>query len=110
MPTPMDIFVKKMQEIFCPDEVYIMDGSQEEAERLTEIAQKSEVDGRVVLKKLNGQEYPNSYYHCSNPNDVARTEHLTFVCTPVKDQAGPNNNWLDPKDAKEKMKGLLKAQ
>jgi phosphoenolpyruvate carboxykinase (GTP) len=108
MPTPMDIFVKEMQELFCPDEVYIMDGSQEEAERLTEIAQKSEVDGRVVLKKLNGQEYPNSYYHRSNPNDVARTEHLTFVCTPLKDQAGSNNNWLDPKDAKEKMDGLFK--
>jgi phosphoenolpyruvate carboxykinase (GTP) len=105
----MDIFIKEMQELFCPDEVYIMDGSQEEAERLTEIAQKSEVDGMVVLKKLNGQEYPNSYYHSSNPNDVARTEHLTFVCTPVKDQAGPNNNWLDPKDAKEKMKGLFKG-
>jgi phosphoenolpyruvate carboxykinase (GTP) len=109
MPTPMDIFVKEMQELFCPDEVYIMDGSQEEAERLTEIAQKSEVDGRVVLKKLNGQEYPNSYYHRSNPNDVARTEHLTFVCTILKDQAGPNNNWLDPKDAKQKMNGLFKG-
>jgi phosphoenolpyruvate carboxykinase (GTP) len=109
MPTPMDIFVKEMQEFFCPDEVYIMDGSQEEAKRLTEIAQKSEVDGRVVLKKLNGQEYPNSYYHRSNPNDVARTEHLTFVCTPTKEQTGPNNNWSDPKEAKDKMNTLFKG-
>jgi phosphoenolpyruvate carboxykinase (GTP) len=104
----MDIFVKEMQELFCPDEVYIIDGSQEEAEKLTQIAQKSEVDGRVVLKKLNGQEYPNSYYHHSNPNDVARTEHLTFVCTPTKEQAGPNNNWSDPKEAKDKMNILFK--
>ncbi|MDR3306960.1 MAG: hypothetical protein LBS61_04755 [Endomicrobium sp.] len=97
-----------MRELFQSDEVYIADGSQEEAERLTEIAQKSEVDGRVVLEKLNGQEYPNSYYHRSNPNDAARTERLTFVCAPTKDQAGPNNNWLDTKEAKEKMTDLFK--
>ncbi|MDR3195792.1 MAG: hypothetical protein LBT58_03325 [Endomicrobium sp.] len=84
MPSPIEIFVKEMRELFQSDEVYIVDGSQEEAERLTEIAQKSEVDGRVVLKELNGQEYPNSYYHCSNPNDVARTERLTFVCAPTQ--------------------------
>jgi phosphoenolpyruvate carboxykinase (GTP) len=109
MLVPMEIFIKEMQNLFQPAEVYIMDGTQEEAERLTEIAQKSEIDGRLVLKKLNGQEYPNSYYHRSNPNDVARTEHLTFVCTPEKEQAGPNNNWLAPKEAKKKMINLFKG-
>ncbi|MDR2400011.1 MAG: phosphoenolpyruvate carboxykinase (GTP) [Endomicrobium sp.] len=109
MSTPMEMFVKEMQKLFQPDEVYVMNGSQEEVEKITEIAQKSEVDGRIVLKKLNGQEYPNSYYHRSNPNDVARTEHLTFVCTPTKEQAGPNNNWVDPKEAKEKMDYLFKG-
>ncbi|MDR1087014.1 MAG: phosphoenolpyruvate carboxykinase (GTP) [Endomicrobium sp.] len=109
MSTPMEMFVKEMQGLFEPDEVYVMNGSQEEAEKLTEIAQKSEVDGRIVLKKLNDQEYPNSYYHRSNPNDVARTEHLTFVCTPTKEQAGSNNNWVDPKEAKEKMNSLFKG-
>jgi phosphoenolpyruvate carboxykinase (GTP) len=109
MPTPMEMFIKEMQDLFQPDEVYVLDGTQEEAERLTEIAQKSEVDGRVVLKKLNGQEYPNSYYHRSNPNDVARTEHLTFVCTPQKEQSGPNNNWLEPKEAKKKMDNLFRG-
>ncbi|MDR2437589.1 MAG: phosphoenolpyruvate carboxykinase (GTP) [Endomicrobium sp.] len=106
---PIEMFVKEMQNLFQPAEVYIMDGTQEEAERLIEVAQKSEIDGRVVLKKLNGQEYPNSYYHRSNPNDVARTEHLTFVCTPEKEQAGPNNNWLAPKEAKKKMINLFKG-
>ncbi|MCA6071104.1 MAG: phosphoenolpyruvate carboxykinase (GTP) [Endomicrobium sp.] len=109
MATSIELFIKEMQDLLQPDEVYIMDGSQEEAERLTSLAQKSEVDGRVVLKKLNVQEYPSSYYHRSNPNDVARTEHLTFVCTPTKEQAGPNNNWLEPSSAKEKMMGLLKG-
>jgi phosphoenolpyruvate carboxykinase (GTP) len=105
----MEMFVKEMQELFQPDGVYVINGSQEEAEELTKIAQKSEVDGRIVLKKLNCQEYPNSYYHRSNPNDVARTEHLTFVCTSTKEQSGPNNNWVDPKEAKEKMNNLFKG-
>jgi phosphoenolpyruvate carboxykinase (GTP) len=109
MSTPIEMFVKEMQDLFQPDEVYVMDGSKEEAEKLIEIAQKSEIDGRVVLKKLNGQEYPNSYYHRSNLNDVARSEHLTFVCTLKKDQAGPNNNWLEPKEAKQKMINLFKG-
>lgn len=114
MATALDSFVQEMRELLTPDNVYIMDGSQEEAERLVGIAQKSEVDGRIVLKKLNGYEYPNSYYHRSNPNDVARTEHLTFVCTTLKEQAGPNNNWMDPKEAKKRMikffKGVMKAR
>ncbi|MDR2665933.1 MAG: phosphoenolpyruvate carboxykinase (GTP) [Endomicrobium sp.] len=114
MATSLDLFVQEMRELLTPDNVYIMDGSQEEAERLVGIAQKSEVDGRLVLKELNGYEYPNSYYHRSNPNDVARTEHLTFVCTTLKEQAGPNNNWMDPKEAKKRMikffKGVMKAR
>ncbi|MDR3274556.1 MAG: phosphoenolpyruvate carboxykinase (GTP) [Endomicrobium sp.] len=109
MLTPMELFVKEMQELFQPDEVYIMNGSQEEADRLIGIAQKSKVDGKVVLTKLNDKEYPNSYYHCSNTNDVARTEHLTFVCTPSKGQAGPNNNWIEPGEAKEKMTEFFKG-
>ncbi|MDR0724114.1 MAG: phosphoenolpyruvate carboxykinase (GTP), partial [Endomicrobium sp.] len=107
MSTPIELFINEMRELFGPDEVYVMDGAQEEAERLVSLAEKSEVDGRLVLKKLNGQEYPNSYYHRSNPNDVARTEHLTFVCTPTKQEAGPNNNWLEPNEAKNKMNSLF---
>jgi len=109
MAKSLELFVQEMRELFTPDEVYTMNGSQEEAEKLVSIAQKSEMDGRIILKKLNGEEYPNSYYHRSNPNDVARTEHLTFVCTPSKEQAGPNNNWLDPQEAKEKMTGFFKG-
>ncbi len=109
MVTPMELFVGEMQKLFQPDEVYVMNGSQEEAEKLTNIAQKSEVDGRIVLKKLNEKKYPNSYCHRSNPNDVARTEHLTFVCTPSKTEAGPNNNWMNPVESKEKMMGFFKS-
>ncbi|MDR2616212.1 MAG: phosphoenolpyruvate carboxykinase (GTP) [Endomicrobium sp.] len=109
MSTPMKSFINEMRELFSPDEVYIMDGTKEEAVRLAELAEKSTIDGRVVLKKLNWQEYPNSYYHNSNPNDVARTEHLTFVCTPTQEEAGSNNNWLNPDESKNKMNNLFKG-
>jgi len=109
MVIPMELFIKEMQSLFQPDEAYVMDGSREEAERLTDVAQKSKVDGRIVLRKLNGDKYPNSYYHRSNPNDVARTEHLTFVCSPSKEEAGPNNNWMEPNEAKRKMIGFFRG-
>jgi phosphoenolpyruvate carboxykinase (GTP) len=50
---------------------------------------------------------PNCYLHRSDPTDVARVEHLTFVCTPDKATAGPNNNWLDPGEAHRRMDGLF---
>jgi phosphoenolpyruvate carboxykinase (GTP) len=98
-----------MRELLIPDNIYIMDGSRDEAEKLVGVAQKSEVGGRVSLEKLNDEEYPNSYYHRSAPNDVARAEHLTYVCTDSKEQAGPNNNWMDPQEAKKRMVGFFKG-
>ena len=90
MATPMESFIQEMKDFLQPDKVYIMDGSQEEAEKLTKLAEKEEINGTTLLKELNGKTYPNSYYHRSNTNDVARVEHLTFVCTPEKEEAGPN--------------------
>lgn len=109
MATPIEQFIKEMQDFLQPDKVYIMDGSEEEAKSLTKLAQEEKINGAPVLSELNGEVYPNSYYHRSNPNDVARVEHLTFVCAPSKEEAGPNNNWMDPKEAKEKMNGLMKG-
>ncbi|MDR2772043.1 MAG: phosphoenolpyruvate carboxykinase (GTP) [Elusimicrobiota bacterium] len=107
--SPFEKFIEEMRELMEPDEVFIMEGGNNEAKQLADLAQKSEVDGRVVLKKLNGNVYPNSFYHQSNPNDVARTEHLTYVCTLTKSQAGPNNLWMDPHEAKKKMNTLFKG-
>ncbi|MCL1972065.1 MAG: phosphoenolpyruvate carboxykinase (GTP) [Endomicrobia bacterium] len=109
MSTPMEQFIKEMQDFLTPDKVYIMDGSEEEAKNLTKLAQEEKINGQPVLTELNGKVFPNSYYHRSNPNDVARTEHLTFVCTPTQEEAGPNNNWMAPKEAKDKMNGLMKG-
>jgi phosphoenolpyruvate carboxykinase (GTP) len=59
------------------------------------------------LLPLNQKTYPNCYLHRSDPSDVARVEHLTFVCTPERDAAGPNNNWMDPGEAHTRMRGLF---
>jgi phosphoenolpyruvate carboxykinase (GTP) len=52
---------------------------------------------------------PECYLHRSHPDDVARVEHLTFVCTRRRDDAGPNNNWMDPRDAHTKLDGLFRG-
>ena len=81
-----------------PDQVYWVDGSDEEAKALTE-----EAVSTGVLIPLNQQKRPRSFYSRSNPNDVARTEELTFVCTPTKEQAGNTNNWMAPDEAYAKL-------
>lgn len=58
---------------------------------------------------LNPQSHPNCYLHRSSVSDVARVEHLTFVCTANRDDAGPNNHWMDPETGKAKMAGLFKG-
>ena len=86
-----------------PDKVVWADGSKQEYERLVE---QMLADG--TLLPLNPRTYPNCYLHRSHPQDVARTEQLTFICTGAKDDAGPTNNWMAPADAKSRVGGLLK--
>src|SRR5947209_7807688 len=74
-----------------PDRVVWCDGSEAEKTRLTEQAVKE-----GVLIPLNPEKRPGCYLHRSNPNDVARVEALTFICTPTKDEAGPTNHWMAP--------------
>jgi phosphoenolpyruvate carboxykinase (GTP) len=78
------------------------DGS--EAENLQILAEMLRDDASF---KLNEKTYPNCYLHRSSPNDVARTEHLTFIAGPSKDDVGPTNNWMDPEGAKHKVGVLL---
>src|SRR5690242_19792650 len=59
------------------------------------------------LIELNQQTHPGCYLHRSSPSDVARVEHLTFVCTPEREDAGPNNHWMDPAEAHAKMDALF---
>jgi len=85
-----------------PDRVVWCDGSEGEKERLTKYA----VDTGVLIP-LNPQKRPGCYLHRSNPNDVARVEHLTFICTRTKDAAGPTNNWMAPEEAYGKLTKLF---
>lgn len=62
-------------------------------------------DGTFI--ELNQKSYPNCYLHRSNPNDVARTEGLTFICARKKEDAGPTNNWMAPTEAKDKVRPLF---
>jgi len=61
------------------------------------------------LLELNPETHPECYLHRSDPDDVARVEHLTFVCTRERDDAGPNNNWMAPDEAHELMDGLFEG-
>jgi phosphoenolpyruvate carboxykinase (GTP) len=86
-------WVKEAASLMQPDAVHWCDGSDLENETLTK---KMLADGSLI--KLNPETHPNCYLHRSSPSDVARVEHLTFVCTRNQDDAGPNNNWMSPAD------------
>lgn len=102
MPTPLEQWVQESAQLTKPEKIVWCDGSEAEYQRLIQ-----EMLATGTLQELNQKEYPGCYLHRSNPNDVARTEHLTYVCTSQKDDAGPNNNWMPPAEAKEKVGALF---
>jgi phosphoenolpyruvate carboxykinase (GTP) len=95
-------WVEKMAGLTKPDRIHWCDGSEGERRRLTE---EAVADG--VLKPLDAKKRPGCYLHRSNPNDVARVEHLTFICTPTQQEAGPTNNWMPPDEAYSKLGKLF---
>jgi len=95
-------WVAKMAQMTQPDSIVWCDGSEEEQKRFTELAVKE-----GILIPLNQQKRPGCYLHRSNPNDVARVEHLTFICTTNKEDAGPTNNWMEPEAAYTKLTHLF---
>ena len=102
MPTPLENWVDEVSRLTRPDRVVWCDGSEAESQRLDEQMLR---DGNTL--RLNPQTYPNCYLHRSNPNDVARTEQVTFICTREKSDAGPTNNWMSPEEAKQKVGPLF---
>jgi phosphoenolpyruvate carboxykinase (GTP) len=97
-------WVEEMARVTKPDTIVWCDGSEEEKHRLTE-----EAVAKGILIPLNPQKLPGCYLHRSNPNDVARVEQLTFICTPTKAEAGPTNNWMAPDEAYKKLGALLEG-
>ncbi|HNQ87303.1 MAG TPA: phosphoenolpyruvate carboxykinase (GTP) [Verrucomicrobiota bacterium] len=97
-------WVEEMAALCQPDRVHWCDGSAAEKEALT-------VDAVAagVLVKLNQEKLPGCYYHRSKPNDVARVEHCTYICTETEAEAGPTNNWAPPREMKEKLFGMARG-
>lgn len=95
-------WVKEVQEMCEPDEVYVCDGSTAEYDRLMQKCVNAGLATPLAKK-------PNSFLFRSLPSDVARVEGRTFISSKTKDAAGPTNNWIDPKELKVTMRGLYKG-
>jgi phosphoenolpyruvate carboxykinase (GTP) len=101
MNAALESWVDDVVALCKPSDVQWVDGSDDENRRL--------IDGMLAdgtLHRLNQDKIPNSYLHRSDPSDVARTEHLTFICSEREEDTGPTNNWMSPADAKAKVMPL----
>ena len=103
IPESVKAWVEEVRALTRPDAVHWCDGSEAERHRLTAAA----IDAGV-LEPLNRSKQPDSYFHRSDPSDVARTEHLTFICTTARDDVGPTNNWMSPDEAKARLTPLYR--
>jgi phosphoenolpyruvate carboxykinase (GTP) len=97
-------WVNKMAKMCQPDDIVWIDGS--DAQKL-QLEKESVASGELI--ELNKEKLPGCFYHRTAIDDVARTEHLTFICTKRKNDAGPNNNWMSPRAAYNKAKGIFKG-
>jgi len=100
----LKIWIIEMAEMCQPDNIVWIDGSEDEKTRLT-----TEATGTGELVELDQKKWPGCYYHRTATNDVARTEHLTFICTQTQKMAGPNNNWMSPQEGYQKAADIFRG-
>ena len=101
-------WIDEMAHLCRPDNIVLIDGSEQQKQELTEQAYAT---GELI--RLNQEKLPGCVYHRTAVNDVARTENLTYICTSIRDDAGPTNNWMSPEEGyrrageifKDSMKG-----
>src|SRR5499433_2053774 len=95
-------WVDSVRELTQPRAIHWCEGTDGEARELTAL-----LLSRGELWSLNPEQFPGCHLYRSAPNDVARVEHLTYICTRSRDDAGPNNHWMDPQEAHAKMRALF---
>ena len=98
-------WIEEQVRLCRPDRVHWCDGSELEKEQLYDLAVSE-----GVLIRLNQEKLPGCYYHRSNPNDVARVEHCTYICTESEEDAGPINNWAKPAEMRQRLRTVLPPQ
>ena len=97
-------WVEDMTALCQPDNVVWCDGSKDEWSKMWDILVKG-----GTAKKLDENKRPNSYYIRSVPADVARVEDRTYICSEKEEDAGPTNNWCEPKEMRETLNSLFKG-
>ncbi|MGN0556894.1 MAG: phosphoenolpyruvate carboxykinase, partial [Acutalibacteraceae bacterium] len=97
-------WIDEIKKLTNPDRVVYIDGSQAQIDALRAEAVKS---GELI--KLNQEKLPDCYLHHTAVNDVARVEGRTFICAKTEEDAGPTNNWMEPKKAYEMLFDIAKG-
>ena len=98
-------FVEESAKLACPDNIVWIDGSEEQ---LAALRKEACATGEMI--ELNQEKLPGCYYHRTAQNDVARVEDRTFICCREKENAGPTNNWMDPKEAYKMCADIARGQ
>lgn len=100
----LEAWVNAVASQFHAKNIHWCDGSKEEYDNLCELLVK-----KGTFIRLNPEKRPNSFACFSDPSDVARVEDKTFICSRIKDDAGPTNNWMEPVAMKNILNGLMDA-